>query len=101
MTATTIMRAVSVAELSDKTRHVKQIWVGEMPDGTQIETAGLGQDDFGKNWADFAGSGEVPYGVEYAAGGQMRECLEGGIGAKASLAMQELPTFHRASWQAR
>ena len=70
------MHDVKGAEMSDIPGHAKELWIGTMPDVTKIETFGLGQDDFGKNWADFDGSGEVPYGVEYAAGGQMWECLE-------------------------
>ena len=100
-TATTIMHDVSVEEWSDKTGHVKEIWFGEMPDSTKIETAGFGQDDFCKNWGDFAGSDQTPYEVDYAAGGQMRECLEGEIGANTSLRCAGATNISSSFWQAR
>ena len=75
-----------------------------MPDGSKIATTGLGQEDFGKNFADFLGPEQIPYALDCAImlpAGKFGSALQERSAPILFFAMQELQTFQRASWQAR
>ena len=55
--------------------------------GSKLETSGLGQADFGKNWADFAVAldKKTPWEIDFAVNDHMWECIKGEVCAGSSL----------------